>query len=248
MADDDLFAPPGGPAGPRQGAVPPPPPAPGDSIPAPADPGFAAGTYYAPGWRPERPRVEPLAVASVPAGVVLGPVGVGLGGAALSRVRTRGTRGRGLAVAGMVVGAVVTVGWALGAFAWWQGDQARTPLAGDVDAPRTVTARQLVLGTCLDELPPDGEVSSVRAVPCADEHRAQVVARTDFGAAEVWPGQAAADRRVARVCTPETLGQDVPEGVELVVWSPTEASWRDGDRTGLCLVGSTEALPADLLG
>ena len=266
MADDDLFAPPGGPAGARRpatppaptGAVPgpPPPPPPGGTSPAPpvpeaahpAEPGFAVGTYYAPGWQPEEPRVEPLAVASLPAGVVLGPVGIGLGGAALSRVRARGTRGRGLAVAGMVVGAVVTVAWGLGALLWWQGEQARTPLAGDVDAPRTVSARQLVLGSCLAELPPDGEVSDVRVVPCADEHRAQVVARTDFGADEVWPGQQAADRRVARVCTPDVLGPDAPEGVALVVWSPTEASWRDGDRTGLCLAGSDDALPGDLLG
>ncbi|MBN0039195.1 septum formation family protein [Cellulosimicrobium cellulans] len=187
-------------------------------------------------------------MASVPAGVVLGPVGIGLGAAGLSRVRSRGTRGRGLAVAGMVVGAVVTVAWAAGALVWWQGEQGRTPLAGDVDAPQTVNAVQLVLGTCLDELPPDGEVSQVRAVPCADEHRAQVVARTDLGADEVWPGQQAVDHRVARVCTPDVLGADAPEGVELVVWSPTEASWRDGDRTGLCLAHGADPLPADLLG
>lgn len=278
MSDDDLFAPPGdaasGPSGrppvpppsgapgaaepraaeagaPRPGptphgpsgaAAPVPPPGPGDR------PGFAPETYYAPGWQPATPGVEPLAVASVPAGVVLGPVGVGLGAAALSRVRSRGTRGRGLAVAGMVLGAVATLGWVVGGIAWWQGEQARTPLAGDVDAPRTVSAVQLVLGTCLDELPPDGEVSRVRAVPCADEHRAQVVGRTDLGADEVWPGQDAVDRRVARVCTPETLGPDAPEDVRLVVWAPTEASWRGGDRTGLCLASSEAPLPADLIG
>ncbi|MFB8227535.1 septum formation family protein [Cellulosimicrobium sp. NPDC055967] len=266
MADDDLFAPPGGPTvPPRPGAPVPPPPAgaptpPGAAAPRPAasadpagppgppGPGFAPETYYAPGWQPAAPRVEPLAVASVPAGVVLGPVGIGLGAAGLSRVRSRGTRGRGLAVAGTVVGAAVTVAWTVGALAWWQGEQARAPLAGDVTAPQTVNAVQLVLGTCLDALPPDGEVAQVRAVPCADEHRAQVVARTDLGADELWPGQQAVDRRVARVCTPDVLGSDAPEGVELVVWSPTEASWRDGDRTGLCLAAAADPLPGDLLG
>ena len=214
----------------------------------PVPPGFAAGTYYAPGWQPAPPRTEPLAIASVPAGLVLGPVGIGVGAAALSRVRARGTRGRGVAVTGMVVGAAVTLGWVLGAVTWWQGEQARTPLAGDVSEPATVHSRQLVLGSCLDELPPDGEVGRVRVVPCADEHRAQVVARTDFGADEVWPGQDAADRRVARACGPESLGPATPDDVELVVWAPTEASWRDGDRTGLCLAASGEPLPADLLG
>ncbi|OLT51003.1 DUF4190 domain-containing protein [Cellulosimicrobium sp. CUA-896] len=186
-------------------------------------------------------------MASVPAGALLGPVGIGLGAAALSRVRAHGTRGRGPAVTGMVVGAVATVGWVVGAVAWWQLEEARSPLAGDVAAPTTVHARQLVLGSCLDELPPDGEVARVRVVPCADEHRAQVVTRTDFGADEVWPGDEAATRRVARVCGPEVLGPD-PTGLERVVWVPTETSWRDGDRTGLCLAASDDPLPADLVG
>ncbi|WP_241744195.1 DUF4190 domain-containing protein [Cellulosimicrobium arenosum] len=212
--------------------------------------GFAAGTY-APGWdpqRPVRPRTDALALASVPAGVVLGPVGIGLGGAALSRVRAHRTRGRGLAIAGMVTGAVVTVAWAAGAALWWQADRASTPLAGDVEAPVTVAATRLVVGSCLAELPPDGEVSQVRVVPCADEHRAQVVARTDFGADEVWHGQEGVSARVAKVCTPGVLGPDAPDGVDLVVWAPTDASWSGGDRTGLCLAGGDEPLPADLLG
>lgn len=271
---DDLFAspddrprPPGPPPAPSGGppdaspsGVPPaapsarpaPPPQPSGDRAAtegyPATGGFAPETYYAPGWAPPPPRTEPLAVASVPAGLLLGPVGIGLGGAALSRVRAYRTRGRGLALTGMVVGAAVTLGWVVGGLAWWQGEQARTPLAGDVDEPATVHARQLVLGSCLEELPPDGEVTRVRVVPCVDEHRAQVVARTDFGADEAWPGQTAADRRVARVCGPESLGGAAPEGVERVVWVPTEASWRDGDRTGLCLAASDAPLPADLLG
>lgn len=247
--DDDLFAPPGGreptPRTAPHGATPPPPP-PGAHQVAVA--GFADGTYQAPGWQPPRPRTEPLAVASVPVGALLGPVGIGLGAAALSRVRAHRTRGRGLAVTGMAVGAAATLGWVLGAVGWWQLDEARTPLAGDVAAPATVHARQLVLGSCLDALPPDGEVARVRVVPCAQEHRAQVVARTDFGPQETWPGADAAAARVASVCGPETLGPDVPEDLVRVVWAPSEASWRDGDRTGLCLAASEDPLPTDLVG
>jgi hypothetical protein len=272
VADDDLVAPPGsapgspGPrvpaagGGPGPAAGPAPVPGPGPApVPAPGPgaepgsdratgPGFAAETYYAPGWQPPRPRTEPLAVASVPAGAVLGPVGIGLGAAALSRVRAQGTRGRGLAVVGMALGAAATLGWVVGGVAWWQLEEARAPLAGDVAAPATVHARQLVLGSCLDELPAGGEVARVRVVPCADEHRAQVVARTDFGPDETWPGAEAATARVARVCGPEALGPDAPADVARVVWAPSEASWGDGDRTGLCVAASDEPLPADLVG
>jgi hypothetical protein len=141
VADDDLFAPPGsapgspGPrvpaagGGPGPAAGPAPVPGPGPApVPAPGPgaepgsdratgPGFAAETYYAPGWQPPRPRTEPLAVASMivsVASLVLcvglpGIVGLVLGIVALNQVLRDGTRGKGFAIAGIAVGAVGTV-------------------------------------------------------------------------------------------------------------------------------------------
>ena len=210
------------------------------STPAPPA-GYDENVYYAPGWQPPAPRTEPLAVAAVPTGLLLGPVGVGVGAAALARIRRNGTRGTGLAWAGIALGVATTLTAIAVAVGLLVGDAAVRPLPEDLDEPRTAHARQLVLGTCLAELPDDGEVTRVQAVPCADPHEAQVVARTDFAQDALWPGQDVADAKVSRVCTPAVLSDDAPtDGVELVVWSPSEASWAEGDRTGLC-VASTAA-------
>jgi hypothetical protein len=204
--------------------------------------GYDENVYYAPGWQPDAPRTEPLAVAALPTGLLLGPVGVGVGAAALARIRRHGTRGVGLAWAGIALGVAGTLAVLAVLLARVVGDAATEPLPSDVSAPQTAHARQLVLGTCLAELPDDGEVAAVRVVPCADPHEAQVVARTDFPVDAAWPGQDAADARVSRVCTPAVLSADVdPAGIELVVWSPTADSWAEGDRTGLC-VASTPVL------
>lgn len=205
--------------------------------------------YYAPGWQPPAPRTEPLAVAAVATGLLLGPVGVGVGAAALARIRRDGTRGVGLAWAGIALGVAVTLTAVAVLVALFVGKAATAPLPTDVSEPRSAHARQLVLGNCLAELPDDGEVATVRVVPCADPHEAQVVARTDFAADAGWPGQDVADARVSRVCTPAVLSADAPtDGVELVVWSPSEASWAQGDRTGLCVASTAALTEGSLIG
>lgn len=107
------------------------------------------------------------------------------------------------------------------------------PLPPDVTQATDAYAVQLVAGSCLAALPPDGVVDRVRVVPCAQEHAAQVVAEFAFDPAAVWPGQEAAHARVARACV--LRDDEVEAGVAVVTWAPSEQSWSDGDRTGLCL-------------
>jgi hypothetical protein len=173
-------------------------------------------------------------VASVVTGALaLGPVAGVLGILALRRIRARSTRGRGLARIGValgVVGTLVLVGAGVGTAL-----TARTlrPLVADVTAPREAHARQLVTGSCLDPLPTGEEVDTVRVVPCSDPHAAQVVTEYAFEGTAVWPGQAAADARVAASCDLTPAERDA--GVRAVAWAPTEESWAHGDRLGLCL-------------
>ncbi|SFK15055.1 DUF4190 domain-containing protein [Cellulomonas sp. KH9] len=137
---------------------PPPPPAPGTPAPPygtpPAQPpsgvpygGPAYGAPGAPGYGPQGyPPPYPgapvptdgMAVASLVTsvgGLVLlcgltGPVGLGLGIAALPRIRRSGARGRGMAIAGIVVGAIgtavlVATVAVLAAVVQWGSDQAQ---------------------------------------------------------------------------------------------------------------------------
>lgn len=198
--------------------------------------------YYAPGWQTPRPPTDGFAIASLVTALVgLGLVAVGLGIAALVRIGRNGSRGRGLAIAGIVIGAVgAVVVIVLGAVAVTAVLGSR-PLAADVDSPREVRARQLVTGNCLDPLPDDGEVDTVRVVPCADPHAAQVISQYEFGSDAVWPGQAAADRRVATAC--QISPAETEAGLTAVTWAPTEQSWENGDRTGLCLLRRADGTP-----
>lgn len=173
-------------------------------------------------------------MASVVTGALaLGPVAGVLGVLALRRIRARSTRGRGLAWTGValgVLGTLVLVGVLVGTALTARNQR---PLPPDVTAPREAHARQLVTGSCLDPLPTGADVDAVRVVPCSDPHAAQVVTEYAFDDAAVWPGQAAADARVAASCDLTPTERDA--GVRAIAWAPTEASWARGDRLGLCL-------------
>lgn len=267
------FAPPNAPVPPPNVPMPPPPPAP-PMAPTQAgapgyDPGpaygsgapYAPGTYYAPdasyppGFpgapgldRPApQPPLDPLAVASIPASLVP-PVGLGLGIAGLVRTSAGRRRGRGLAWTGTALGAALTLGGVAVAAVLAMTATEWRELEPDVAAPTTVNAVQVAVGNCIQQLPADGEeISGIRVVPCTDEHRAQAVASTTLpdGA---FPGAEKAVSLSSRSCGADVLGEDPPDGLELVVWAPTADSWAEGDRTGLCLVRSKDPLTDDYAG
>lgn len=94
----------------------------------PAHPGgpYPGGQYAGPvpygapayGWTAPPPPQDGLSIASLLVGVIgllscvgvfVGPVALGLGIAGLRRIKVRGTRGRGLAITGIVTGAIGTL-------------------------------------------------------------------------------------------------------------------------------------------
>lgn len=157
---------------------------------------------------------------------------LGLAGAALAGIAVI------VVVISLIVDATVQRGW--------------EPIPADIAQPQDVNSVQLVLGSCLDRIPLDGEVDTVRAVPCDVPHEAQVVGRTDFGEDTIWPGADAAGRKVAQVCGAKQLSDgvrrsDAAKRLRYVVWTPSEESWDDGDRVGLCVAASDTALTKSLL-
>ncbi|QHT58426.1 DUF4190 domain-containing protein [Cellulomonas sp. H30R-01] len=190
--------------------------------------------YYAAGWEDAPARREPLAGWALAAGVLLlAPLALVLGIVALRRTSAHGTRGRGMAVAAIVLGALGTLGVVVAVVVGLVTAQTTRPLPGDVGSARDAHAVQLVTGTCVEQLPADGSVDVVRVVPCAQPHEAQVVTEYDFAENAVWPGQQAADARVAKACVLDDA--ETAAGVRPVTWAPTEQGWSRGDRRGLCL-------------
>ena len=192
--------------------------------------------YYAPGWDQQaRPGTDGVSIAALVTGLLaLGPVAFVLGLVGLHRTTKRGTRGRGLALTGIVLGVLATIGWTVLVVVLVVTLAQSRPLPADVSEPRSAHVGQLVVGNCLASLPADGTVGTVEVVPCAQDHQARVSSEFDFGADAVWPGQDGADARVARACVLTEEEQSV--GATIVTWAPTKDGWDSGDRTGLCLV------------
>ncbi len=59
---------------------------------------------------PENPRTSPLAIASIPLGLLVPPVGIALGHVARSRIKRSGEKGAGLATIGLLLGYTVGLG------------------------------------------------------------------------------------------------------------------------------------------
>ncbi|MBC7291679.1 MAG: septum formation family protein [Actinotalea sp.] len=134
------------------------------------------------------------------------------------------TGARVLAVVGALALVAVVV---VGARTWADS----RPL-GDPRGEVSAHPRQLVVGHCLQVLPPDGTVRRVTILPCAEPHEAEVLSRHRH-ADQAWPGATAVRREAEAACEMDATQQAA--GVLPVVWTPTEASWRQGDRESLCL-------------
>jgi hypothetical protein len=210
------------------------------------DPTATDQPYYAPGWPAPRRRTDPFAVAAFVTAVIgLGLLGIVLGVVALLRIRRGVTVGRGLAVAGVAIGVVWTVVQAVVGVSLVQGHLRSQPVPLTVDGPRSAWVTQVRTGHCLAELPDDGPVGQVDLVPCAERHAAQVISEYRFAADSIWPGDADAARRVAGAC--QLTEAEAEAGVATVAWAPSEASWDDGDRTGLCVAHVDGGLTGSLL-
>ncbi|WP_326652339.1 MULTISPECIES: DUF4190 domain-containing protein [unclassified Streptomyces] len=205
-------------------------------------------------WQPypqyaRRPSVNGLSVASLVLGIVccLPPLGLVLGLIALSQIKRKGQRGKGMAVAGIVLSSISTL-LVLVAFATggigdaWDGFR-----KGMDEASRSRSTLDLHKGDCFnvpgDEL--ERETASVRVVDCAKEHDAEVTGAFKLGKSDAWPGEAAVEPVAEKRCTEinnayAANAPAVPDSAETYYYMPSRRSWRLGDRTVTCTFAVTE--------
>ncbi|MBO3089883.1 DUF4190 domain-containing protein [Cellulomonas dongxiuzhuiae] len=255
----------------------------------------AYGAYGQPYGAAPLPPTDGLAVASLVtsvAGLVLlagatGPIGIGLGIGGLARIRRTGARGRGMAIAGIVVGAVGTVvlglivsilvalvQWgastaeqASGVLGGQDLDQLLEELEGsgsgstpgDLDEllreldeqlghldegsldvlPPYALPQDVAVGTCWERVPELYDLSDGVAVPCSQEHQAEVVAlltatgapATDLSVEDpvLAAAYAACDAAVAAI-DPGLVAWGVTD-----VWLPHPDQVAAGELVGYCV-------------
>ncbi|MFF9866166.1 DUF4190 domain-containing protein [Streptomyces sp. NPDC013953] len=193
---------------------------------------------------PAAPDINGLAIASLVAGILccVPPLGMILGAAALVRIRKKGERGKGLAVAGMIMSLVgtllLTAGLATGVLREaYDGFREAADEAG-----RTRSTFDLRKGQCFNT--PGGaaeaETADVEVVPCSEPHDGEITGSFKLtGLGDGWPGdepiEAAAEERCATVNRQYAMDAwAVPENAWLFYYQPSRQSWRIGDRTVSC--------------
>ena len=253
------YTPPPAPAGrtppPGSRYTPPPgggyPPPQGGAYTAPPSSGYGPP----PAYPPRSQGTNGFAIAALIFGIIGGALlGFIFGFIALSQTKRTGQSGRGMAIAGIVLSALWTIGIVLLivlaiASSTPAGDTATLPttaptLATTTAAPSTstpstaISATDLEVGECLNGLQESTDVSSVPSVPCAQPHQGEVFAVFDLPPGD-YPGKTAVEDQVEKGCddrlaaySPSTPGD---QSIDQFFIYPQEQNWTNGDREVVCI-------------
>jgi hypothetical protein len=186
-----------------------------------------------------------LATAALATGIggiffgLAAPVAIGLGIAALVQLKKRHETGKGMAIAGLVIGSLTTIGYlvlfgALIAFG--------SSFDEDYGAPDPVSSppadityvEYLAVGECFDD--GEDEDEAIRK-PCAEPHDAEIVADVTLPAGP-YPGDKGVRKAADSSCATEFgkyIGTPPDESeLESAYWSPDEHLWNHDDRRVIC--------------
>ena len=173
---------------------------------------------------------------------ITAPVAIGLGIAALVQIKNRQQEGKGMAIAGLVLGALVTLGYALIiTLAIAFGSSVDDGYGAPSSTPSTVSnygttyVDELKVGECFDDGYDEGEAF---VKPCADSHDAEIIADVTLPAGP-YPGDRAVRKSAQNSCEAEFakyVGIPADESeLEWAYWSPDRELWEeDDDRRVIC--------------
>lgn len=250
-SEQDPWAPPTpGPAPPT--ANPPPltyaPPAPpGSPTPyAPAGPAYGYPTYVPVPAGPTR--TDPVSVAALVCGcLLLAPLALLLGIAGVVRTRQPGLGGRGLAVAGIVLGVVGGLVWVVAAatIVFLRSD-AGQDVVGLATGDR-VYVGDLARGDCFQTPEEDDAIDLIDTVDCSLPHDLEVFlvradAFTPAADGAPYPGTTSLDEQATALCKGSFeafVGLPYDNSIlDFYVVFPSEESWNSfDDRAIICAVG-----------
>jgi hypothetical protein len=159
---------------------------------------------------------------------------------ALTQIKNRGDKGKGMAIAGLALSGVWILvcgsAIALGAFSSNRND------AGEIVDPGNVSAKAIKVGDCLNDLK-EGDVKNIAAVPCAQAHSAEVYAEFTL-TGTTYPGEDAVIKKAEDGCSTrfETaiatkyLDDDT---IGIFYLYPSTDTWKTGDRKVSCIAEKT---------
>lgn len=219
-------------------------------------PAWAAPYGAAPYGYGRPPGQQPLSwqavVAFVTGLVGLSVLGVIFGILALTRIRSTGQRGQGLAIAGLALSGlwIIVVGLAIIGLA--TGPSTRGSASSSSAVSGSSRAAQphgagstsvfaLLPGDCFDNPTDQQSIASVASLPCTRPHDAQVFANFKLTGGDLnYPGTATVQSRAAAGCNarfgPAVDRSRITSSMTIRFIYPQQLAWTIGHRTVSCLI------------
>ncbi len=191
-----------------------------------------------------------LSVAALVLGIVccLPPLGLVLGVIALSQIKKRGERGKGMAVAGVVLSSISTLLVALALATGGVGEVWDGFKEGVDEASRSRSILDLRKGDCYNlpgSVQLESETTAVEIVDCAGRHDAEVAGTFKVTGYDSYPGEDRLDVVAEKRCVEinDAYSMDywaLPKEAETYYYLPTRQSWRLGDHAVTCSFASAK--------
>jgi hypothetical protein len=213
------------------------------------------GSTYGNPYAPPSTRTNGQAIASLVLGIlgfltISAIVGIILGIVALVRIRRVPQKGKGLAIAGIVL-SVLWLAGVTSIVAYDAAHQAHRSGSGQITAPGRLNIFSLRTGDCFDN-PGSGSFSTVTAIPCGQPHNAQMFAEFNAVNSSSYPGSSALVKEATNGCNSRVAGSvdkaKITNSMQIRFLYPLSSSWSLGHRAISCLlVNSSSDLRSSLL-
>lgn len=148
---------------------------------------------------------------------------------ALNRIPRLGQKGKGFAIAGLVISGLWLVGL-VGLFAFYNGGEPDRDASGQVTTTQNTSPDKLRVGDCVTEVKA-GDVKDIKVQPCDQPNGGKVFAVFDLPGGD-WPGLAMVQSAAEKGCTDRfkasKLKAESPS--DIFYLHPIEEGWALGDR------------------
>ncbi|RMI31895.1 DUF4190 domain-containing protein [Nocardia stercoris] len=195
--------------------------------------------YPAPGYPPgQQGKMNGFAVASFIFGLI-GGCGLSLifGLVALGQIRSRGQRGRGLAIAGMLLTLVWVAVGAIGVF-YIRAHEPSRDASGSVTTGGTQQVTDLHVGDCVDGIQEAVRVTDVKVLPCTEPHDGEVI--STFNLPGTWVSSTDAETQADTKCTDNIekalANSPALDDLRIFYYYPANKKQFDLDSSVSCLV------------
>jgi hypothetical protein len=218
-----------------------------------SSPNGSAGTSYA-SYVPYGGQAEPSRSGGMSgwaiASFVLGLLGVFIfsvifASIALHRIKRLGQRGRGLAIAGLVLSGLWITLIALAVMGANTSTATRSSTTGIITHSGRINVFSLKIGDCFDNPAGAKTVHSVTAIPCDQPHNAQIYAKFKLSGSDLsYPGAAGVARMARSGCNARTGSVNksmTTSAMSIRIFLPAELAWITGQRTVSCMIVNPKA-------